>query len=95
MFGLSFLSPAFLVGALAAALPVVLHLLGRRPQRRVLVPAVRLLKGAPAQETRRRRLRELALLALRVTAVLLLALAFARPYVARPASAPAHSKPAK
>jgi hypothetical protein len=83
MFGLSFLSPAFLLGALVAALPIALHLVGRRPEVRVLFPAVRLLKRAPAQETRRRRLRELLLLALRVASILLLALAFARPYIAR------------
>jgi hypothetical protein len=86
MFGFSFLSPAFLLGALVAALPVALHLLGRRPQARVLFAAVRLLKRAPARETRRRRLRELVLLGLRVTAIVLLACAFARPYLAQPAS---------
>jgi hypothetical protein len=91
MLGLSFLSPAFLMGAALAALPVALHLLGRRPRQRVLFPAVRLLKRAPAQETRRRRLRELVLLALRVTAIFLLALAFARPYFAHPASTPSRS----
>jgi hypothetical protein len=86
MFSLSFLSPAFLLGALVAALPIALHLVGRRPEMRVLFPAVRLLKRAPAQETRRRRLRELLLLALRVAAILLLAFAFARPYLARAGS---------
>src|SRR5512146_2014233 len=91
MFGLSFLSPAFLVGAALAAVPIVLHLLGRRPELRVLFPAVRLLKRAPAQETRRRRLRELILLALRVGAIVLLAVAFARPYFARPVVVSAHA----
>ena len=91
MFGLSFLSPAFLVGALVAALPIALHLLGRRPVLRVPFAPVRLLKRAPAQQTRRRRLRELVLLALRVTATLLLAFAFARPYFARPASPPSRA----
>ncbi len=78
-----FLAPAFLLGALAAALPVALHLMGRRPELRVLFPAVRLLKRSPAQETRRRRLRDLVLLALRVSAIALLAVAFARPYFAQ------------
>jgi hypothetical protein len=83
MAGLSFLSPAFLLGALAAALPIALHLLGRRPRVQVAFPAVRLLKRAPAAETRRRRLRDLLVLALRVGAILLLAVAFARPYFVR------------
>lgn len=80
---MSFLTPAFLFGVLAAALPVALHLIGRRPDLRVVFPAVRLLKRAPAQETRRRRLRELLLLAVRVATVVLLAVAFARPYLVR------------
>ena len=80
MFGVSFLYPLFLVGALAVAIPIALHLFRRRTGRVVEFPAVRLLHKAPVQRQRRRRLRELILLALRVTALALLALAFARPY---------------
>ena len=77
---LSFLSPLFLFGAAAAAVPIVLHLLKREPEARVRFSAVKLLKRAPVEHTQRRRLRELILLALRVTALVLLALAFARPF---------------
>jgi hypothetical protein len=79
---LSFLAPLFLAGAAAAAVPLVLHLLKREPEARVKFAAVTLIKQAPVEYTDRRRLRELLLLALRVTALLLLALAFARPFVA-------------
>jgi len=79
---LSFLSPLFLVGAAAAAVPIVLHLLKREPETRVQFAAVKLLKKAPVEHTRRRHLRELVLLALRITALVLLALAFARPFFA-------------
>ncbi|HEV8346156.1 MAG TPA: BatA domain-containing protein [Vicinamibacterales bacterium] len=79
---LSFLSPLFLVGAAAAAVPIVLHLLKREPEARVRFSAVKLLKRAPVEHTERRHLRELILLALRVTALVLLALAFARPFFA-------------
>jgi hypothetical protein len=79
---LSFLSPLFLAGAAAAAVPIVLHLLKREPEARVKFAAVRLIKQAPVEHTDRRRLRELLLLALRVTALVLLAIAFARPFVA-------------
>ena len=41
---LSFLSPLFLVGAAAAAVPIVLHLLKREPEARVKFAAVRLLR---------------------------------------------------
>jgi hypothetical protein len=79
---LSFLSPLFLFGAAAAAVPIVLHLLNRDPEARVKFSAVKLLKRAPVEHTRKRRLRQWLLLALRVTAVALLALAFARPFLA-------------
>jgi hypothetical protein len=80
MFGVSFLYPLFLIGALAVAIPIALHLFRRRAEKVVEFPAVRLLHKAPVQQQRRRRLRELILLALRITALALLALAFARPY---------------
>jgi hypothetical protein len=79
---LSFLSPLFLAGAAAAAVPIVLHLLKREPEARVKFAAVKLLKKAPVEHTQRRHLRELILLALRVAALVLLALAFARPFFA-------------
>jgi Aerotolerance regulator N-terminal/von Willebrand factor type A domain len=78
---MTFLSPLFLLGGLAAAIPVVLHLLKREPEPRVKFAAVTLLKDAPVEYTERRRLRELVLLALRVAAFVLLALAFARPFL--------------
>lgn len=79
---MSFLSPLFLIGALAAAVPILLHLFHRKTEVVIDFPAVSLLKRAPVQQHRRRRLRELVLLALRVVALLLLALSFARPYFA-------------
>jgi aerotolerance regulator-like protein/VWA domain-containing protein len=82
----TFLSPWFLLGSLAAAVPIVLHLLKREPEPRVKFPAVRLLKRAPVEYTENRRLRELLLLALRVATFALLALAFARPFLASTAA---------
>jgi len=79
---LSFLSPLFLAGAAAVAVPIVLHLLKREPEVRVKFAAVKLIKEAPVERTDKRRLRELVLLALRVAALLLLAVAFARPFFA-------------
>ena len=82
MFGVSFLSPLFLVGAVAAAVPILLHFFHRRTEVVIDFPAVSLLKRVPVQQHRRRRLRELLLLALRVVALLLLTLSFVRPYFA-------------
>ena len=77
---IAFLSPLFLAGALAAAVPILLHLLKREPETRLQFSAVKLLRGAPVEHSRKQYLRDLLLLALRVTALLLLALAFARPF---------------
>lgn len=84
---MSFLYPAFLVGALAIAVPIILHLLRRDVAPEVRFSAVRLLKKSPVERSRRRRLRDLLLLAARVTALLLLAAAFARPFAPGAASA--------
>src|SRR5215510_1556836 len=84
---LSFLSPLFLAGAAAAAIPIVLHLLKREPEPRVKFAPVKLLRQAPVEDTQKHRLRELLLLALRVASLVLLALAFARPFFASGAAA--------
>ncbi len=84
---MQFLYPAFLAGAVAVAIPIALHFFRR--QRTVDVPfsAVRLLHKSAVPDAARRRLSDRFLLAARVIALLLLAAAFARPYVARAASA--------
>jgi hypothetical protein len=87
MFGLSFLSPLFLFGIAAAAIPVAIHLFYRRTEPVIEFSAMRFLRHAPVEHSRRRRLREMLLLALRVAALLLLAFAFARPYLTESAAA--------
>jgi hypothetical protein len=78
---MSFLYPAFLIGAIAIALPIVLHLLRRDEAPEVPFTAVRLLRRSPLERSKKRRLRDAILLAARILALLLLAAAFARPYV--------------
>src|SRR4051812_33474 len=77
---MSFLFPAFLIGGLAVAIPIVLHLLRRDVAPEVPFTAVHLLQRSPIERSKRRRLRDLLLLAARVAALSLLAAAFARPY---------------
>jgi len=86
---MSFLAPLFLAGAVAAAIPIVLHLLKRQPEVHLKFSAVKLLRAAPVEHAQKRHLRELLLLALRVAALLLLAFAFARPFLNSSASAAA------
>src|ERR671910_2089969 len=83
----AFLSPLFLIGVAAAAIPIAIHLFYRRTEPVVDFAAMRYLRQAPVEHSRRRRLRELVLLALRVSALVLLALAFARPYFSDSAGA--------
>jgi hypothetical protein len=87
MFGVSFLSPLFLAGAAAAAIPIAIHLFYRRAEPVIHFAAMRFLRLAPVEQARRRRLRELLLLALRVAAIVLLALAFGRPFLTQSADA--------
>ncbi len=77
---LRFLSPLFLIGLAAAAVPIALHLFRRQAEPVVPFGTVRFLRRAPVEHARRRRLREWLLLALRTLALVLLALSFARPY---------------
>lgn len=79
---IGFLAPALLALGLAAAVPLVLHLLQRHQGPRVVFPALRYLRRAERESARRVRLRQILLLAVRVAALLLLALAAARPFLA-------------
>jgi hypothetical protein len=81
MAGLGVLSPWFLLGAIAAIVPVVLHLFRRETAPVQEFSSVQFLRPTAVEQTRQRRLRDLLLLALRIATVLTLALAFARPYV--------------
>lgn len=75
-----FLSPWFAVaGILAAAGPVVIHLLNRQRHRIVEWAAMDFLRQAVRRSRRILRLRDLLLLALRTACVLLFGLAMARP----------------
>jgi hypothetical protein len=76
---MEFLSPLWLLAGLAVAVPLAIHLMRRRTGARVDFPAVRWLARAEREHSRSLRLRNLLLMLLRVAAVLLLALAAARP----------------
>lgn len=76
---MDFLAGAMLWGGLAAALPVLLHLTGRPKPRVHKFAALRFLLRSQRSSSRALRLKHLLLLALRVLAILLLALTLARP----------------
>ncbi len=78
---IGFVHPWMLLGLVAAAIPVVLHLLQRREPPTVPFPAVRYLIAATEEHQRRLKLRNLLLLALRTLLVVALVLAAAGPTV--------------
>lgn len=77
--GLSFLSPLLLWGTALAAAPVILHLIMRRKPVPYPFPALRFLQQRAVANRRRLRVNHLLLLLLRIAAVVLLAMALARP----------------
>jgi hypothetical protein len=76
---MQFLSPLFLAATALLAIPVVLHLTRRETRNPIPFASLMFLQRIPVQEVRRRRLRNLLLLAMRCLGILLLVLAFARP----------------
>ncbi|HYJ78910.1 MAG TPA: BatA domain-containing protein [Longimicrobiaceae bacterium] len=73
-------SPAFLLaGALAALVPLALHLIRRRPPARAPLPTARFLSQDPRTSVRLSRPTDLLLLALRMLLLVLAGAAFARP----------------
>ncbi len=77
---MSFLSPWFLLGALALIVPILIHLRRREPQSRFPFASVLLLRRLPEPVQRRRRVHHWILFLVRSLALLVLVLAFARPY---------------
>jgi Aerotolerance regulator N-terminal/von Willebrand factor type A domain len=77
---MGFLTPAFLVGLSAVAVPVLVHLTHRTRSQTVPFPSLMFLEQIPYRSVRRQRLRNWVLFLLRSSAVILLALAFARPF---------------
>lgn len=76
---MGFLNAAFLMGLVAAAVPVIIHLLNRRRVKRVKFSSLEFLEEVNRQRMRRINLRRILVLLLRTLAILALVLAFARP----------------
>src|SRR5450755_911094 len=89
---MGFLAPWFLAGALAVGVPVYLHLLRRHTTTPHPFSSLMFFEKRTKTSIRQRRLRYLLLFALRTTLLLLLALAFARPYIRRAAASASGDK---
>ena len=78
---MSFLVPAFLAGLAALLVPVLLHLRHRDKDTPQRFPSLMFLDRLPIRTAQRRRITDWPLLLLRAIALVLLVLAFARPFL--------------
>ncbi len=81
---MTFLNPLALFGLLAAAVPILLHLLNLRKLRTVEFSTLAFLKELQKTRIRRLKLRQILLLILRTLLILLIVIAFARPTLRGP-----------
>jgi Mg-chelatase subunit ChlD len=77
---MSFLTPLFFIGAAALAAPILVHLVRRTRARKVQFPALVFVRQVPQRTIRRRTLQNVLLMLLRCLAVLLIVIAFTRPF---------------
>jgi len=84
---MSFLTPLFFLGVAALAAPILVHLVRRTRARRVQFPALIFVRQVPQRTIRRRTLQNVLLMLLRCLAILLIVIAFTRPFFSGRSSA--------
>jgi hypothetical protein len=77
---MSLLTPLYIVGLLAVSLPLVFHLIRRLPRGQFSFSSLMFVRPSPPRLTRKSRLDNLLLLLFRALALILVALAFSRPF---------------
>jgi hypothetical protein len=80
---MTFLAPLFFVALAGLAIPVLLHLTQREKKQIVHFPSLMFVRRIPYQSVRRRKIQNWLLLLVRVAALALIILAFARPFIDR------------
>lgn len=78
---MTFFNATLIFGGLAAAIPIALHLLSRRPPKRVVFPSVQFMRAKAALTQSRVNIKKWWLLAARIAVLILLAAAFAQPVI--------------
>jgi hypothetical protein len=78
---MTFATPLFLIAVLAAAIPIVLHLVNRQRAKQLPFPTLRFLKISVEKTRRRKRVHDLLLMLLRAAVLFLLAVGLARPAI--------------
>ena len=80
---MTFLNASLVIGTLAALIPIVLHLIGKREPKKVRFPSIRFLTKRIETHNHRLKIRRWWLLAMRMLALASLAMALARPTIHR------------
>ena len=80
---MSFLTPFFLIGLAGLAIPVLIHLIQKERKNVVHFPSLMFLRRIPYESVQRRRIRHWLLLLMRLAALTLVVVAFARPFIRR------------
>jgi len=78
---LSFLSPLFLIGLAAIALPVLAHLISKKSGAKISFPAVKFLISSQGDLAARSKIKDIILLILRALILVFIVLVFAKPAV--------------
>jgi len=81
---MEFIHPYWLFGILAIAVPIIIHLFNFRRYRKYFFTNLKLLKSIKKETKKQHRIRHLLILFSRILAIILLSLAFARPYLPGP-----------
>ncbi len=82
---MSFITPLFLIGLSAALLPVLFHFVRKMRAKTIPFSSLMFLKATPEERVKKRRLKDILLMATRAALIALLALAFARPFIPKEA----------
>lgn len=85
--GLTFLAPLFLAGLALIAIPILVHLTHKQKDDTVRFPSLMFVRKVPYRTTKKQRIRDWLLFLMRCAALILIAAAFARPFVERPLTA--------
>lgn len=78
---MNFLFPTFLLGLIAIAIPIIIHLFNFRKYKKVYFTNVQFLKELKQESDSKSKLKELLILLMRILAIICIVMAFAQPYL--------------
>ena len=76
----------WLWASLAALIPIIIHMIGRRPVKPIVIPSLMWLNTFQAKQRKRHKLRDLVVLLMRVLTILAIVMALAKPRFSSPST---------